>query len=226
MRERPILFSGLMVQAILAGTKTQTRRVWKLPKTCAWYEPLGGERDGWWRDEPGKGCWQVGEAASPYGRADDRLWVKETFFAWGRWETRFSAKKGRDEWHFIDMTRESEKAYLYTADGFSDTQAFSKRRDDRYPMYWKRPAIFMPRHVSRITLEITGVRVERLESITTADAIAEGTPGGHGSIPGYNYSATPYEHYRWLWESINGAGSWAVNPWVWVVEFRRIAQEA
>lgn len=84
------------------------------------------------------------------------------------------------------------------------------------------PSIHMPRVANRITLEVTGVRVERLREISDADCIAEGAPGGHGSIPGYLYNATPLEHYRFIWETINGAGSWDVNPWVWVVEFRRI----
>ena len=69
---------------------------------------------------------------SPYGHAGDRLWVKETFFAFGRWETRFSAKKSRDEWHFVDMTAESNKDYLYAADGFS---MFIKRRSSITPLY-------------------------------------------------------------------------------------------
>jgi hypothetical protein len=80
----------------------------------------------------------------------------------------------------------------------------------------------MPRWASRITLEITEVRVERLQDISEVDAIAEGTPGSHGAIPGYGYNATPGEQYRWLWESINGLGSWEANPWVWAVSFKRV----
>ena len=84
------------------------------------------------------------------------------------------------------------------------------------------PSIHMPRADSRILLEIVSVRVERLNDCRDADARAEGTPGGHGVIPSYNYNATPSEHYSHLWESINGAGSWAANPWVWVIEFKRV----
>jgi hypothetical protein len=84
---------------------------------------------------------------------------------------------------------------------------------------WK-PSIFMPRSLSRITLEVTGVRVERLQDISSADCIAEGCPGDHGSIPDYNYHATPAEHFRHVWKSINGPESWAINPLVWVIEFR------
>lgn len=80
----------------------------------------------------------------------------------------------------------------------------------------------MPRAACRILLEIVSVRVERLNDCSDADARAEGTPGGHGVIPSYNYNATPSEHFSHLWESINGAGSWASNPWVWVIEFKRV----
>jgi len=86
---------------------------------------------------------------------------------------------------------------------------------------WK-PGIHMFRKDSRITLEITSVRVERLQDISEADCVAEGCPGGAGAIPGYAYAATPLEHYHWLWNDINGAGAWELNPWVWAVEFRRI----
>ena len=84
---------------------------------------------------------------------------------------------------------------------------------------WK-PSIHMPRWASRILLEITDVRAERLQDISEADCIAEGAAGGHGSIPGYNYAATPLEHYKHIWETINGHGSWAKNPWVWVIKFK------
>ncbi|WP_287915916.1 hypothetical protein [Comamonas sp.] len=84
-----------------------------------------------------------------------------------------------------------------------------------------RPSIHMPKAFARIRLEITGVRVERLQQITEADCIAEGAPGGHGSIPGYPYSATPLEHLRHIWESTGG--DWAANPWVWVIDFKTIS---
>ena len=79
------------------------------------------------------------------------------------------------------------------------------------------------RAACRILLEIVSVRVERLRDISEEDARAEGTPGGHGAIPGYCYNATAAEHYFWLWDQINGAGAAEANPWVWVVEFKRVA---
>ncbi|WP_206363375.1 hypothetical protein [Cupriavidus necator] len=80
----------------------------------------------------------------------------------------------------------------------------------------------MPRALCRLVLDVTPLRVERPNDCSEADALAEGTPGGHGAIPGYPYAATPCEHYRWLWGSINCAGAWAANPWIWEVGFRKV----
>lgn len=204
MKERPILFSSAMVRAILEGRKTMTRRVIKDVDRARHLNAAGNS-----------GC--------PYGQPGDRLWVRETFFALGRWETRFNAKKRRDEWHFVDMTDPSENGYLYVADGISNTGAFIKRRSDFEPMYWKRPAIFMPRWASRIDLEITGVRVERLQDISVDDCLAEGID--RSQIGEMTYITMPShmrERFKKLWESINGPGSWDANPWVWVVEFKRV----
>lgn len=227
-----MLFSAPMVRAILAGSKTQTRRVMKHLPTAPPDGEIGvGQFEG-------RGSRQlrhvalvvVRDAANcirpstvlhcPYGQPGDRLWVRETFYAWGRWETRFSAKKGRDEWHFIDMTIECGKAYRYAADGRQPQPMGGKRHKNGItPTWWKRPAIHMPRAASRTTLELTGVRVERLQDISETDARAEGT-AAHNSpaaiLTGYR------QGYRLLWESINGAGSWAENPFVWVISFRRL----
>ena len=90
---------------------------------------------------------------------------------------------------------------------------------------WK-PSIFMPRAASRITLEITGVRVERLQNITAADALAEGViqlpDGGYSLSDTRHYSDSPDESYASLWEHLNGEGSWNSNPWVWVIEFKKV----
>lgn len=177
VKERPILFSGPMVRAILEGRKTQTRRVVKAKHLPFLGNLLGGFLDGRWNQRP-----------LPYGRPGDRLWVRETW-AW--------CSKARGHW-------------LYRADD-SDLGTCHVK-DGR----WK-PSIHMKRAASRITLEVVAVRVERLQEITPGDAIAEGCPGGdHGD----RYAAI--DQYRALWGSINGAGSWAANPWVWVVEFRKV----
>lgn len=230
MKERPLLFSGPMVRATLAGTKTQTRRVVK-PQPERRVGPMLA-----FKKRAGDGFWLWPNAREhivaecPYGQPGARLWVRETFYAWGRWETRFSVKKGRDEWHFIDMTLEAGKSYLYAANGQQPQPMGGKRHKGGVtPTWWKRPAIFMPRWASRITLEVTGVRVERLQDISFEDCKSEGAWGPDESIVekvaqhfGIDFlAANPYLAYRMLWESINGAGSWEANPWVWVVEFKR-----
>lgn len=226
-----------MVCACLDDTKNQTRRVCKQATGLSLSVSMDDEAPGtaelsWlWGDGPGYDVHEtIKRVSCPYGQPGDRLWVRETFFAWGRWETRFSAKKGRDEWHFIDMTKECGQSYLYAADGVSNTKAFIKRRGGVEPMYWKRPAIFMPRAACRITLEVTGARIERLQEISDADCIAEGCTqnhngyfrGGPHAVSGLKQMATAKQAYRDLWGSINGPESWAANPWVWVVAFSRI----
>lgn len=234
-RERPILFSAPMVRALLAGTKTQTRRVVALPRSRKSFV-LEDHGDGWWPYQSDDGesslCSDGMEHpyASPYGLLGDRLRVRETFFAWGRWASRFSAKKDRDEWHFVDETLDSGHAYRYGADGLWP-MASRLRLAGAKPAWWKRPAIFMPRVASRILLEVTGVRVERLQDISEADARAEGASFHDGC--GVGHSGWRHDHgdvhadarsaYARLWEQINGAGSWGANPWVWVVEFGRVA---
>ena len=241
MRERPILFAGPLITPIMADVKTQTRRALRVQPPGEWAAP--------------------GRSACPYGVPGDRLWVRETFFAFGRWETRFDAKKGRDAWHFVDMTVECGHGYHYAV-GDACTIVGAKGPGGATPMWWKRPAIFMPRAASRILLEITDVRVERLQAISEDDAKAEGCERLQDDEPGYveryepdwkicpqcggtrlytafgaNLGAQPdtdctrcdtyAKRYRHLWDSINGSRpgmSWADNPFVWAVGFRRIKQ--
>jgi hypothetical protein len=129
----------------------------------------------------------------PYGQPGDRLWVRETF-------QRFT----------------DDGEILYKADpaGFEAMNEY--KRDECLEARW-RPSIHMPRQLSRITLEITAVRVERLQEISEADAMAEGIPHSEVSPPDMGRFT-----FRHLWESINGPGSWDSNPWVWVIEFRRV----
>ncbi|MDR5813368.1 hypothetical protein QCE62_07145 [Caballeronia sp. LZ033] len=151
-----------------------------------------------------------------YGKPGDRLWVRETFIAFGRWETRFSEKKGRDEWHFMDMTLETGQAYRF------DGALPNAKRAGAAPAWWRRPSIHMPRAASRITLEVTGVRVERLDQITEDDARAEGAAPAWLDVDGetVNLGQPTYRQgFARLWRDINGDESWDANPWVWVVEF-------
>lgn len=206
MKERPILFSGPMVRAILEGWKTQTRRgavKTSRPDVVAPVDfdavecslEIENKQTGIRRWKP---C--------PYGKPGDRLWVRETW---------------QHSNHPLGPYDETCQVF-YRADYLDDPHGPDGERSPEGYRSW-RPSIHMPRAACRIVLEITAVRVERLQDISAADAAAEGAPGGHGAIPGYPYNATPQEHFQHVWEEINGRGSWAVNPWVWVIEFRRVA---
>ncbi len=246
MKSTPILMNGPMVRATLDDSKTQTRRAFSghminLMNAAADIGEVSRFMQEGFLDENDI---SYIESFCPYGQPGDRLWVRETFFAFGRWETRFSEKKKRDEWHFVDMTFECDRLYQYAAD--NPDLPLAKGRSAT-PGWHKRPAIFMLRVASRITLEIVSVRIERLQDISETDAIAEGVEpnwcgdlstglngfGGQGWVPkcGWrNYMEDEEgdpcypaaDSYRSLWESINGAGSWDANPWVWVVEFKRM----
>ena len=179
MKERPILFSGAMVRAILAGAKIQTRRVVKAP--------------GW--SSPGKAGVDFG---CPYGGVGDRLWVRESFS-------------------------------IYNQPG--NPQVFYKADSEPGDPLKYKPSIHMPRWASRITLEVTDVRVERLQDICEEDARAEGiTDGGclvcgeHEPCGCTNPTPDARDSFINLWDSINAQRgySWSSDPWVWVVAFKKI----
>jgi hypothetical protein len=224
MIEHGMLYSEPMVVALLGGTKTQTRRAMKHQPHEDWHpagyvELHGFDKDGELTDKViGWGaCNEDGDQGfkCPYGQPGERIWVRETFIAYGRWVTRFSEKKHRDEWHFIDMTLECDRRYQYAAD--KPDVPLAKGRGGALPGWYTRPAIFMPRAASRILLGIVSVRVERLQDISDPDSLAEGC-----STKDMQRGDRLAIVYARLWESINGTGSWAVNPWVWCVEFSRV----
>lgn len=213
MKERPILFSGAMVRAVLDGSKTQTRRVMK-PQLV--YGTVAGLFNSWYlpRGEGGGTLYPNGKekilGTCPYGQPGDRLWLREAWRAELTWDTTKPSEIP------------DEAALWYEA----DDQQRNNGRGTKFKGKL-RPSMFMPRWASRITLEIASVRVERLQSISEADALAEGVnvhPDHHGKPPTSIYS--PVQAYRDLWEQINGAGSWDVNPWVWAVEFKRLEATA
>lgn len=200
MKEHPILFNGAMIRAILAGTKTQTRRVFTAKNGGVWPNR---------NDLPGmkqilRNC--------PYGQTGDRLWVRET--------------------HSIRVEPSQQNPA-----GLAWYRESNTGREWDILIRW-RPSIHMPRWASRILLEIVSVRVERLQDISEADSIAEGIncypfrpDDGFPICSGYTHEtnddrcmlwATAKLAYLKLWESINGPGSWDANPWVWVVEFKRV----
>lgn len=193
---RPILFSGPMVRAILEDRKTVTRRQVKHDLACRFDEPRGqADVDAGYPFVESDDGWVSAVKVCSYGRPGDRLWVRETF----------------------NRTNPggAEGVYYYRADGrFPSAIGGGRFCGDEA---WK-PSIHMPRIASRILLEITAVRVERLQDITNEQAMAEGI----GEPLDERYAASV--DFRELWESINGAESWNANPWVWVVEFKRVVQ--
>jgi len=184
MKERPILFSGPMVEAILDDRKTKTRRVVK-PQPVFVAAPNVPFKTA---DADPKGIIRC-----PYGQPGDRLWVRETF----------APMIGG--------------GYVYAADYTEE-----RLKKPGGSGFWK-PSIHMPRAASRITLEITGVSIEKLNDISESDAMAE---GAGILMPQHEYlDGNPDEYrqlFRILWESIHGPGSWDSNPFVWVVEFKKL----
>jgi len=213
-RERPILFSSPMVRAILSGAKVQTRRIVK-PQPVRDHEYLGGWAIKTKRNDVSVASINQGiyPEACPYGKVGDKLWVRE------------------------GLHRPDGDPWLYRAD---DLPVMVDKAEETAMLVWAHhkeqdycPGIHAPRWASRITLEISGVRIEQLNCITEADALAEGIHRfklPNGNVYGYDPNGTPgkmvmdsaTDAYAALWEKINGAGSWKNNPFVWVVSFKRI----
>lgn len=205
MKERPILFNDEMVRAILDGRKTQTRRSMKpQPEKRGAFWEWGGA--GWSLDH---GVVPVVQGHSmsarcPYGQPGDRLWVRE---AHAFVPTSAYAHSEGVQQTINPHCRNQDTAAIYRQGWERSTGGFR----------W-RPSIHMPRWASRLLLEVTAVRVERLQDITEADAIAEGGPVDSpcGLATGW---------FADLWDKINGDDAWGANPWVWVVEFQRVEPE-
>lgn len=207
MKERPVIFNGEMVRAIIDGRKTQTRRViknqrmgdcWSVkPAEVPLYERHSHD---WWLPTGTKPYSAL--PVCPFGQGGDQLWVRETF---------------------MDLTGTGIEATTGKFEGFTyraDTPAGSYGDEVRkeYGLKWT-PSLHMPRKACRILLEITAVRVERLNDISESDARAEGVmpkPGAAERLVGGKLA------FAELWASIYGHENWRANPWVWVIEFRRV----
>ncbi|WP_419721794.1 hypothetical protein [Pantoea anthophila] len=192
MRERPIIFNADMVRAVLDGRKTQTRRIIKLDHERGMKNPVVRGKNG---EASYVGC-HLASTLCPFGAVGDRLWVRETFRVHSRATdvaTLVYKASEQQSWtqqtHRVPIEKCNKPAVV-----------------DRWT-----PSIHMPRWASRITLEITGVRVERLQDISGADMQAEGMRWR--------------EEFPCLWEAIYGEESWQANPWVWVIEFKRVEVE-
>lgn len=217
MTERPIIFSAPMVRALLAGTKTQTRRLVK-PQPDAVYDDEPYWYIGGYRAWPYTRCRDARHQAAtpmrcPYGQPGNLLWVREAWM-----DLQGTGVEHRDHAGMLQR-------YAYAADTRPGSYGDEARKD--YGLKW-RPSIHMPRAASRITLRITDARVERLQDISAADAEAEGISysarfRGHciGEAQHF-HSHDPRESYRSLWGELHGPGSWDANHWVWVLRFERV----
>ena len=214
-KERPILFSGEMVRAILVGCKTQTRRALSqqpleiLTKRPPWEHTVTRQWNGckvWFalmQRNPNRGT----AFRCKYGEVGSRLWVRETWATAAAWDK----QKPSDLLKTTPIYYHADKSHGSLVRWYDEDEELGRLR----------PSIFMCRGISRITLEITSVRVERLNDISEADAKAEGCSN---IVPlGSDYVMRDYKtSYKQLWKSINGTKSWWANPWVWVIEFKRI----
>jgi hypothetical protein len=215
-KERPILFSGAMVRAILNGTKTQTRRIGKyqmdsateLAVETSMHATKGLTYMATYRAFPDGGSARWGLCECPYGIIGDKLWVRETF-----------RLTDSNDCACYDPCNCKSGLPVYRADCPCEESK------------WK-PSIFMPRWASRITLEITGVRVERLNDISEEDALAEGAMEWWSGMTRreqeeiYGGGRGPIGAYKDLWFSINGKGSWELNPYVWCISFNPLSPAA
>lgn len=223
MKERPIIFSGPMVRAILDSRKTQTRRPIKpnryglvrVPATpgsiklhdrgLAWNPYAGSPDTPWIEGKDGVAC--------PYGKVGDTLWVRETFT---------NRKVDGDYPEVVYRADNAARPCNATGNNIASGSDVFYLASDWEPERW-RPSIYMPRWASRITLEVTRVRVERVQAISCADAIAEGIRPTANSLTIDGDTPDPRHEFADLWDSINAKRgyTWSSNPWVWVVDFVR-----
>ncbi|EOW0915813.1 hypothetical protein ACN2GR_001903 [Klebsiella pneumoniae] len=212
MTERGMIFNAEMVRAILDGRKTQTRRPIKWKQTR--FTEIGEREDGgyWpWSEDAEHACdfWHP----CPFGAVGDRIWVRETFCPVD--DTQY----GGEKWVDYRATPKFEASH---------PAGWDSAPNDAEALKW-RPSIHMPRWASRILLEITDVRVERLNAISEEDARAEGIIDGGCLNCGEpepcgcaNPEPDATDAFAYLWQSIYGQESWNANPWVWVIEFKRV----
>jgi len=224
--ERPILFSGPMVRAILDGHKTVTRRIMS-PQPTGTAGKVWPDEDRWqWPSALARTMVDINEARSlsPYGCRGDRLWVRETwrYHGWTEDGAPWIKYAADDSTRLVERIPDewSDRLADIWADLSDDANmAIDGRAADRK---W-RPSIFLPRWASRITLEVVGVRVERLQEIDADDVLAEGVDVPCDGECGATPCAIAIPRFVALWDGINGdRASWASNPWVWRVEFRRV----
>lgn len=238
-KQIPILMSAMMVQAELAGRKSVTRRVVKSELDDRGLRYCNAQTG--WED------WHGNPVKCPYGQPGDILYVREDHYRYGKWIKDGTTKKGNQKWKFVATSDQVLYAEAPPATNWKSRQAGEEWVKQGWKESWyKRLARFMPKEAARIWLEVTGIRVERLQDISEEDAIAEGVepncPGDTSNCPSTAckekgcQAAGEYFHYtrdfedfpaysaresfQSLWEKINGPESWEANLWVWVVSFK------
>jgi len=240
VKEKPIIFKPEMVRAILDGRKTQTRRVVD-DKFLKWnYDRREICNHTWPAKLVGASCFDCHQellSKCRFGKPGDLIWVKETHYRRGKWVKNGFTKTGKQKWRFAAIGKEVRY--------FDNPPEKILPNSKRETIGWfKRSSLFMPRWASRLTLEITDIRVERLQDISEEDALAEGIDNlicpqcygsdriSHGATIktrcGSQYCGLDYlsaiEGFRELWESINGIGSWDLNPWLFVISFKPVEE--
>lgn len=239
-----MIFNAAMVRALLDGRKTQTRRIMKpQPEPC----PRGGH---WWPSnvfktmlhveeemQNGKGGWGgLAGDACPFGDVGDRIWVRETWATLGNedgccvdWEGNLCKGDERSAARIYRASCEQRPGDYGLWSIPDDAYWKPHTKEHKFEGAW-RPSIHMPRWASRILLEITDVRVERLNAINEHDAQAEGVAKLRGGFwkhyqPGWTqHQLSARDSFVTLWKSIYGDESWNSNPWVWVIKFKRIEE--
>ncbi|ELM3728169.1 morphogenetic protein [Edwardsiella piscicida] len=209
MKDRPIIFNDEMIRAILSGTKTMTRRPVK-DRCLELFEvaaSVGECHSLQFCDIADERSQPYYREFCPFGAIGDRLWVREAYqgplFDYEQMEA-----------YLEDNSKFEKQEYCeYRADGGSRPEYYDG--DDNLRHGWH-PSIHMPRWASRITLEITDVRVERLQDITEGDARSEGVTLSNPRILSHR------DEFRQLWGDIYGCDGWRSNPWVWVIAFKRV----
>ncbi|MGU5948146.1 hypothetical protein [Klebsiella pneumoniae] len=235
MKERGMIFNGEMVRAILDGRKTQTRRPIKWKQTR--FTEIGEREDGrkWpWSEDAEHACdfWHP----CPFGAVGERIWVRETWATLGNedgccidWEGNLCKGDERSAARIYRASCEQRPGDYGLWSIPDDAYWKPHTKEHKFEGAW-RPSIHMPRWASRILLEITDVRVERLNAISEEDATAEGVPPAGSLLPDYPGTfltpkgdfATAKVAFQRLWESIYGEESWKANGWVWVISFKRV----
>lgn len=228
MKERGTIFNGEMVRAILDGRKTQTRRIVKgaddAVKFCQEWDINGeeifvvlGEKD-----HTGMNL-VLGAISCPFGAVGDRIWVRETWATLGNedgccidWEGNLCKGDERSAARIYRASCEQRPGDYGLWSIPDDAYWKPHTKEHKFEGAW-RPSIHMPRWASRILLEITNVRVERLKSISDGDAVREGC-----STADMKSGDCVADVFARLWASIYGSDSWKTNPWVWVIEFKRV----